>query len=85
LFPCSRSFEFDSDVVIHGVWNRCPEACREKPDLFEFASGLMAETSTANLVGSEPSQDAVGGELLHQGPPKTLAMGTSAPDGALVI
>jgi hypothetical protein len=45
----------------------------------------MAETSTANLVGSEPSQDAVGGELLHQGPPKTLAMGTSAPDGALVI
>ena len=40
----------------------------KKLDIFEFASGLMAETSTANFVGSEPSQAAVGGELLHEGP-----------------
>jgi hypothetical protein len=57
----------------------------KKLDLFEFASGLMAETCTANLVGSEPSQAAIGGELLHEAPPKPLAVGTSAPNGALVI
>jgi hypothetical protein len=53
--------------------------------LFEFASCLRAETSTANLVGSEPSQAAAGGEFLQERPLKPLSMGRSAPDGALVI
>ena len=57
----------------------------KKPDLFEFASGLMAETSTANLVGSQPSQAAVGGELLHEGPPKPAPWVQVRSDRALVI
>jgi hypothetical protein len=57
----------------------------KKLDLFEFAFGLMAETSTANLVGSEPSQAAVGGELLHEGPPKPAPWVQVRSDRALVI
>ena len=57
----------------------------KKLDLFEFASGLMVETSTANLAGSEPSQAAVGGELLHEGPRKPAPWVQVRSDRALVI
>jgi hypothetical protein len=38
-------------------------SAEKKLDMFEFASGLMPETSirTANVVGSESIQAAVGG------------------------